>query len=165
MKLKTTITTYLYSTSLSQCCVSFLKNNNSILVLSFQGLTRITWITNICQPKWRKIIYIHRTIITYKNKFIKNPISIRISSNFLHNIRTCICIRKNYKNGQFSPSHFWRNTLYYSTGSLARFLSNFKKFIKNPILIRISSNFLHNIRTCICIRKNYKNGQFSPSHF
>ena len=39
------------------------------------------------------------------------------------------------------------------------------KFIKNPILIRISSNLINNIRTCICIRKNYKNGEFSPSHF
>ena len=29
------------------------------------------------------------------------------------------------------------------------------KFLKNPILIGISSNFLHNISTCICIRKNY----------
>ena len=56
-------------------------------------------------------------------------------------------------------------TLYYSTGSLARFWSNVKKFVKNPILIRISSNFLHNISTCICIRKNYKNVEFSPSHF
>ena len=40
-----------------------------------------------------------------------------------------------------------------------------KKFVKNPILIGISSNFLHNIRTCICIRKNYKIGEFSPSKF
>ena len=59
----------------------------------------------------------------------------------------------------------WPMTLYYSTGSLARFLSNFKKFIKNPILIGISSNFLHNIRTSIFIRINYKNEEFSPSHF
>ena len=62
-------------------------------------------------------------------KFIKNPILIGISSNFLHNISTCICIRKNYKNGEFSPSHFCQNlaeTMYYSTGNLARFLSNFK---------------------------------------
>ena len=42
-------------------------------------------------------------------KFIKNPILIRISSNFLHNISTCIRIRKNYKNGEFSSSHFWQN--------------------------------------------------------
>ena len=30
---------------------------------------------------------------------------------------------------------------------------------------QISSNFLCNIGKCICIRKNYKNGEFSPSHF
>ena len=40
-----------------------------------------------------------------------------------------------------------------------------KIFLKNPILIGISSNLICNIRTCICIRKNYKNGEFSPSHF
>ena len=39
------------------------------------------------------------------------------------------------------------------------------KIHKNLIMIRISSKFLHNLRTCICIRKNYKNGEFSPSHF
>ena len=36
-------------------------------------------------------------------------ILIGISSNLLHNLKTCICFRKNYKNGEFSPSHFWRN--------------------------------------------------------
>ena len=41
--------------------------------------------------------------------FVKNSILIRISSNLLHNIKTCICIRKKYKNEEFSPSHFWRN--------------------------------------------------------
>ena len=59
----------------------------------------------------------------------------------------------------------WPETMYYSTGCLARFWNNFFKFVKNPILIGMSSNFLHNISTCICIRKNYKNGEFSPSHF
>ena len=59
----------------------------------------------------------------------------------------------------------WPETMYYSTGTLALFLSNFKKFVKNPILIGMSSNFLHNIRTCICIRKCNKNGEFSPCHF
>ena len=39
------------------------------------------------------------------------------------------------------------------------------KIQKNPILIGISSNFLHNISTCICIRKCNKNGEFSPFHF
>ena len=37
--------------------------------------------------------------------------------------------------------------------------------IKNPILIRISSNLIHNISTCICIRKCNKNGEFSTCHF
>ena len=40
-----------------------------------------------------------------------------------------------------------------------------KTFMKNPILIGISSNFLHNISTCICIRKCNKNEEFSPNHF
>ena len=59
----------------------------------------------------------------------------------------------------------WPKSLYYSTWSLTRFLSNFKKFIKNPNLIGIISNLKYRIRTCICIRKNYKNEEFSPSHF
>ena len=59
----------------------------------------------------------------------------------------------------------WPNTLYYSTGCLARFLSNFKNFFKNLILIGMNSKILCNIRTCICIKKNYENGEFSPSHF
>ena len=37
--------------------------------------------------------------------------------------------------------------------------------LKNPTLIGIRSKFLHNIRMCICIRNNYKNGGFSLSHF
>ena len=56
-------------------------------------------------------------------------------------------------------------SLYYSTGTFGQLLSKYKKFIKNPILNRIGSNFLHNIRTCIYIRKKYKNVQFSPRHF
>ena len=59
----------------------------------------------------------------------------------------------------------WPKTLYYSTGSLAQFWSNFKNSEKNLILIGTTSNLLHNISTCICIRKNYKNGEFSPNHF
>ena len=59
----------------------------------------------------------------------------------------------------------WPMTLYYSTGPFAQFL--LKKFVKNLILIGISSKFLHNINTCIhvCIRKNCKNEEFSPNHF
>ena len=39
------------------------------------------------------------------------------------------------------------------------------KFVNNPILIEISSKFLHKISTCMCIRKCNKNGEFSPSDF
>ena len=51
----------------------------------------------------------------------------------------------------------WSTTLYYSTWTLTQFLSNFNKFVKNLILIGISSNFIFNISTCICIRKCNKN--------
>ena len=59
----------------------------------------------------------------------------------------------------------WLETMYYSTWSRAKFLSNLKKIVRNPILIGINSNLIYIIRTCICIRKNYKNGEFSPSQF
>ena len=65
----------------------------------------------------------------------------------------------------FIFDEIWPETMYYSTGTLARFWSNYKKFIKNPILFGFSSNFVYNISTCICIRKYYKNGGFSPFHF
>ena len=32
-----------------------------------------------------------------------------MSSNFLCNISTCICIKKKYKNGEFSTFDFWQN--------------------------------------------------------
>ena len=39
------------------------------------------------------------------------------------------------------------------------------KFIKNLILIGISSNLLHNMRTCMFVyRESYRNGKFSHSH-
>ena len=67
--------------------------------------------------------------LSYLKKFVKNLILIGISSNFLRNISTCICIRKNYKMENchfFKFGEIWPATLYYSTGTLARFLSNFK---------------------------------------
>ena len=57
----------------------------------------------------------------------------------------------------------WPKYLYYKYRDFGPILEQLKKFIKNPILIGISSNFLHNISTCICIRKCNKNGEFSPS--
>ena len=65
----------------------------------------------------------------------------------------------------FNFDEIWPMTLYYSTGTFVQFLSNFKNFLKNLILIGISSNFLHSIRTSICIRKNYKNGELSRFQF
>ena len=70
-----------------------------------------------------------------------------------------------HKSLLFIFDEIWPETMYYSTGILVRFWSNFKKFLKNPNLIGISSKLKNNIRTCICIRKNYKNGEFSHSHF
>ena len=96
-------------------------------------------------------------------KLVKNLILIRISSNFPSNISTSICIRKRNKNGEFILNHFWQNMannpvlLYTEFGHI---FEQIKKFIKNPILIGISSNYLHNISTCICIRKCNKNGEF-----
>ena len=60
---------------------------------------------------------------------------------------------------------FWLETMYYSTGTLAQFLNNFKNFLRNPILIGISSNFLHNISTCMYIRKCNKNAEFPQFNF
>ena len=65
----------------------------------------------------------------------------------------------------FNFGEIWPKTMYYSTETLAQFWSNFKKFVKNKYLIGISSNFLHNISTCICIRKKYKNEELSPFQF
>ena len=50
------------------------------------------------------------------------------------------------------PTGFWYSAL--EGGFFAQ------KFIKNPILIGISSKFLHNTSTCIYIRKCNKNGEF-----
>ena len=51
-----------------------------------------------------------------------------------------------------SFGEIWPKSLYYSTGTFARIWSNFK----NLNLIGMSSNFLRNISTCICIKKNIK---------
>ena len=80
----------------------------------------------------------------------------------IYNIRNVIKMENSLL---FIFDEIWPVTMYYSTGTLAQFLSNLKKFVKNPNLIGISSNFLHNISTCICIRKCNKNGEFSPFHF
>ena len=63
---------------------------------------------------WPKTMYrVFGPIFEQLKKFLKNLNLIGISSNFLCNISTCICIRKNYKNEKFSPSQIWPKTLYY----------------------------------------------------
>ena len=56
----------------------------------------------------------------------------------------------------------WPETMYMVSSQI---FEQLQKSTKNPILIGISSKFLYSIRTCICIRKNYKNEEFSPCHF
>ena len=50
-------------------------------------------------------------------KLIKNPIYIRISSNLINNIRTCICIRKCNRNHSY-PFLMQYNTIWYYTTDL-----------------------------------------------
>ena len=65
----------------------------------------------------------------------------------------------------YQRPHPFEYTVFYSTGCLTILRSKFKKIVKNPILIGINSNFLHNIRLCICIRKCNKKGEISLCHF
>ena len=69
-----------------------------------------------------------------------------------------MCIVKNYKNGELSHSHFAQIHCMYIQSDLSNFGGTLK-FVKNPNLIIISSNFLCNIRTYICIRKNKCTGK------
>ena len=51
----------------------------------------------------------------------------------------------------------WPTTLYYSTGKFSENGSFLKMVITQKFELGIGSNFLHNIRTSICIRKCNKN--------
>ena len=59
-----------------------------------------------------------------------------MSSNLKHSIRTCICIRKNYKNGEFSTLKFGQNHCTIVQGLLPDFGVTLK--------IRKKSNFDRN---------------------
>ena len=54
---------------------------------------------------------------------------------------------------KISPSNFWRNTLHYIDHDI---WPDFIATLKISILIRISSKLIHNIKTCMCIKKIYK---------
>ena len=96
---------------------------------------------------------------------ITQKFELRISSNFLHSIRTSICIRKCDKNFLHFRSHFLEKSMGYSTGYFSENGPFFKIAITQKFELRISSNFLHSIRTSICIRKCDKNFLHFWSHF
>ena len=75
-----------------------------------------------------------------------------------------VCIRK--INQSFSLPLIWTETcIVVVQGHLSNFGATLKIRKKNLNLIRITSKFLHNISTCMCMRKCNKNGEFSPFHF
>ena len=96
--------------------------------------------------------------VTWKFEF-------RITSNFLHSIRTSMCIRKCNKNFGWFRSHFLEKTMGYSLG----YFSEIGRFLKMAVtwkkFVTISSNLLHSISTSICIRKCNKNFWWFRSHF
>ena len=100
-----------------------------------------------------------------KLEFITQKIFVRISSNFLHSLKTSICIRKCNKNLGWFRSHFSEKIMGYSTGKFSEIGSFFKMAITQKFEVGISSNFLQSIRTSICIRKCNKNLGWFRSHF
>ena len=97
---------------------------------------------------------------------ITQKIFIGISSNFLHSIRTSICIRKcNKKFFCIFGAIFWKKAWAIVQGIFQKLADFFKMAITQKIFIGISSNFLYSIRTSICIRKCNKNFLHFWSHF
>ena len=88
-----------------------------------------------------------------------------MSSESAHNIRTSICIWKCNKNFWWFQSHFLEKTMGYSTGKFSEIGSFFKIAITRKFELGIGSNFLHNIKTSICIWKCNKNFWWFRSHF
>ena len=96
---------------------------------------------------------------------VTQKFEVGISSNFLHNIRTSICIRKCNKIFLWFRSHFLEKSMGYSTGNFSEIGRFFKLAITQKFEVGISSNFLHSISTLICIRKCNKNFLWFRSHF
>ena len=130
--------------------------------------------TSICIRKCNKNFWCFRSHFLEKSmgystgifskigQFLKvaiiRKIEVGISSNFLHSISTSICIRKCNKNFCCFWSHFLEKSMGYSTGIFSKIGQFLKMAITRKILVGISSNFLHSIRTSICIRKCNKIG-------
>ena len=96
---------------------------------------------------------------------ITQKFGVGISSNFLHSIRTSICIRKSDKKFLHFRSNFLEKSMGYSTGNFSKIGQIFKMVITQKFEVRISSNFLHSIRTSICIRKSDKKFLHFRSNF
>ena len=88
---------------------------------------------------------------------ITRKIEVGISSNFLHGIRTSICIRKCNENGGLFWSQFLEITMGYSLCFFSKIGLFLKMLITPKMFVGISPNFLHSIRTSVCIRKCNKN--------
>ena len=83
---------------------------------------------------------------------ITQKIEVGISSNFVHSIRTSICIRKCNKNFGWFWSHFLEKSMGYSTRYVSEFWHFLKMAITWKIEVGIGSNFLHSIRTFVPAR-------------
>ena len=96
---------------------------------------------------------------------ITRKFELGIGSNFLHNIRTSMCIWKCNKSFGWFRSHFLEKSMGYSTRIYSK-IGWFKKMvITRKFELGIGTNFLHNIRTSMCIWKCNKNFGWFRSHF
>ena len=113
----------------------------------------------IVQGIFQKLAHFFKMAITRK-------ILVGITSNFLHSIRTSICIRKCDKIFLHFRSHFLEKKAWAIVQGIFQKLAHFFKMaITRKILVGITSNFLHSIRTSICIRKCDKIFLHFRSHF
>ena len=102
---------------------------------------------------------------SFLKMFITQKFQVGISSNFLHSIRTSMCIWKCNKNFGWFLSHFLEKTMDYSPCFFSKIGLFFKMLITQKFQVGISSNFLYSIRTSMCIWKCNKNFGWFLSHF
>ena len=78
--------------------------------------TWVVWLILFSLPVpllyWRSRWWLFKEIVSGCGQWVAFGATLKIREksnfdwNFLNNISTCMCIRKHYKNGEFSPSHF-----------------------------------------------------------
>ena len=96
---------------------------------------------------------------------ITRKFELGIGSNFLHNMRTSMCIWKCNKNFWWFRSHFLEKSMGYSTGYFSEIGWFLKMVITQKFELGIGSKFLHNMRTSMCIWKCNKIFWWFRSHF